>query len=80
MTRTRCCSASIFNSASIAGLIRKEVVILPSSAFALASGGGAVSGTGDVFLAATARVFGLTLVTADPQLIACSWLKTLANE
>jgi PIN domain nuclease of toxin-antitoxin system len=37
------------------------------------------SDPGDVFLAATARVFDLTLVTADPQLLACSWLKTLAN-
>ena len=35
---------------------------------------------GDVFLAATAAVFDLTLVTADAQLINCSWLKTLANE
>jgi PIN domain nuclease of toxin-antitoxin system len=35
---------------------------------------------GDVFLAATASVFGLTLVTADPQLTGCSWLKTLAND
>jgi len=35
---------------------------------------------GDVFLAATASVFGLTLVTADEQLIKCEWLKTLANE
>ena len=35
---------------------------------------------GDVFIAATARVFDLTLVTADPQLLACSWLKTLAND
>jgi PIN domain nuclease of toxin-antitoxin system len=35
---------------------------------------------GDVFLAATASVFGLTLVTADEQLIECEWLKTLANE
>jgi len=34
---------------------------------------------GDVFIAATARVYGLTLVTADPQLLACSRLKTLAN-
>jgi PIN domain nuclease of toxin-antitoxin system len=34
---------------------------------------------GDTFLAATARVYGLTLVTTDPQLLACSWLKTLAN-
>jgi PIN domain nuclease of toxin-antitoxin system len=35
---------------------------------------------GDVFLAATARVYGLTLVTADAQLLACSWLKTLPND
>jgi PIN domain nuclease of toxin-antitoxin system len=35
---------------------------------------------GDVVLAATASVFDLTLVTADTQLINCSWLKTLANE
>lgn len=34
---------------------------------------------GDLFLAATALVFDLTLVTADKQLIECSWLKTLAN-
>lgn len=38
------------------------------------------SDPGDVFLAATARVYNLTLVTADPQLLACSWLKTLSNE
>jgi PIN domain nuclease of toxin-antitoxin system len=38
------------------------------------------SDLGDVFLAATANVFGLTLVTADEQLIECAWLKTLANE
>jgi len=37
------------------------------------------SDAGDVFLAATALVFGLTLVTADGQLIECPWLKTLAN-
>jgi hypothetical protein len=35
---------------------------------------------GEVFLAATATVFDLTLVTADSQLLACSWLKTLAND
>jgi PIN domain nuclease of toxin-antitoxin system len=35
---------------------------------------------GDVFLAATALVFDLTLVTADAQLIECSWLKTLSND
>ena len=34
---------------------------------------------GDVFLAATATVFDLTLVTADAQLLGCAWLKTLAN-
>jgi PIN domain nuclease of toxin-antitoxin system len=34
---------------------------------------------GDVFLAATAAVFELTLVTADRQLLECRWLKTLAN-
>lgn len=38
------------------------------------------SDLGDLFLAATATVFDLTLVTADAQLVACSWLKTLANE
>lgn len=38
------------------------------------------SDLGDIFLAATALTFGLTLVTADSQLIHCSWLKTLANE
>lgn len=38
------------------------------------------SDLGDVFLAATASVFDLTLITADRQLIECSWLKTLANE
>lgn len=35
---------------------------------------------GDQFLAATASVLGLTLVTSDSQLLACTWLKTLANE
>jgi len=35
---------------------------------------------GDVFLAATASVFDLTLVTADSRLTSCSWLKTLAND
>ncbi len=34
----------------------------------------------DVFLAATASVFGLTLVTADTQLLKCSWLKTLPDK
>jgi PIN domain nuclease of toxin-antitoxin system len=38
------------------------------------------SDLGDIFLAATASTFDLTLVTADPQLLACSWLKTLAND
>ena len=37
------------------------------------------SDIGDLFLAATASVFDLTLVTADRQLIECSWLKTLAD-
>jgi len=37
------------------------------------------SDPGDLFLAATAVVFDLTLVTADVQLIGCSWLKTLPN-
>ena len=37
------------------------------------------SDLGDLFLAATALTFGLTLVTADSQLIRCRWLKTLAN-
>jgi PIN domain nuclease of toxin-antitoxin system len=35
---------------------------------------------GDLFLAATASVYGLTLATADPQLLECRWLKTLSNE
>jgi PIN domain nuclease of toxin-antitoxin system len=35
---------------------------------------------GDILLAATASVFDLTLVTADSQLIECSWVKTLANQ
>ncbi len=35
---------------------------------------------GDIWLAATASVLDLTLVTADRQLIGCSWLKTLPNE
>ncbi len=35
---------------------------------------------GDLWLAATASVLDLTLVTADRQLIGCSWLKTLANQ
>jgi|ERR1035438_993951 PIN domain nuclease of toxin-antitoxin system len=37
------------------------------------------SDLGDVFLAATALAFDLTLVTTDSQLLACSWLKTLSN-
>ena len=32
---------------------------------------------GDVFLAATARVYDLILVTADTQPIGCKWLKTV---
>ena len=35
---------------------------------------------GDTLLAATASALGLTLVTADAQLLSCSWLKTLANQ
>ena len=35
---------------------------------------------GDLFLAATALVFDLTLVTADAQLLSCPGLKTLPNE
>lgn len=35
---------------------------------------------GDLFIAATALVFDLTLVTADEQLLDCPGLKTLANE
>ena len=34
---------------------------------------------GDVFLAATASVYGLTLVTADAQLLECKWLATLSS-
>jgi PIN domain nuclease of toxin-antitoxin system len=34
---------------------------------------------GELFLAATASVFDLTLITSDSQLLQCSWLKTLAN-
>jgi PIN domain nuclease of toxin-antitoxin system len=33
----------------------------------------------DIFLAATCIVHNLTLITADTQLIKCSWLKTLPN-
>jgi PIN domain nuclease of toxin-antitoxin system len=35
---------------------------------------------GDIFLAATAVFLGLTLVTADSQLIGCQWLETMAND
>lgn len=35
---------------------------------------------GDVFLAATALVFGLTLVTQDEQFKDCTWLPTLLND
>jgi len=35
---------------------------------------------GDVFLAATAITLGLTLVTADEQLIGCPGLNVLVNE
>lgn len=35
---------------------------------------------GDIMLAATALVEDLVLVTADQQLLACKWLRTLANE
>lgn len=38
------------------------------------------SDLGDIFLAATATAFDLTLVTSDEQLLACSWLKTLPND
>jgi PIN domain nuclease of toxin-antitoxin system len=38
------------------------------------------SDIGDVFLAATAVAFDLTLVTSDSQLLACSWLKTLSAD
>jgi len=37
------------------------------------------SDPGDIFLAATAVVFELTLATTDSQLLACSWLRTLPN-
>ena len=37
------------------------------------------SDLGDIFLAATALAFDLTLATTDSQLLACSWLKTLPN-
>jgi PIN domain nuclease of toxin-antitoxin system len=35
---------------------------------------------GDLFLAATASVYGLTLVTNDEQLLECKWLNTMAND
>ena len=35
---------------------------------------------GDLFLAATASALDLTLITADEQLLACSWLKTFAAD
>jgi PIN domain nuclease of toxin-antitoxin system len=35
---------------------------------------------GDTFLAATASVYDLTLVTADAQLLDCAWLKTMPND
>ena len=38
------------------------------------------SDPGDVILAATACVYSLTLITNDHQLLACRWLKTLAND
>lgn len=38
------------------------------------------SDLGDVFVAATALVFDLILVTADEQLLECRLLKTLAND
>ena len=38
------------------------------------------SDPGDVFLAATASVFRLTLVTADAQFAGHSWLKTMFND
>jgi predicted nucleic acid-binding protein len=38
------------------------------------------SDLGDIFLAATALVFHLTLVTTDSQPLACSWLKRLPND
>src|ERR1041384_6449230 len=52
--------------------------------FAVAAGAAGInlpqSDPGDLFLAATATVFGLTLVTADRQLLDCRWLKTLAAD
>jgi len=38
------------------------------------------SDPGDIFLASTALALDLTLVTADSQLLACSWLHTLPND
>ena len=38
------------------------------------------SDIGDLFLAATAFIHDLTLVTVDPQLLACSWLRTMAGD
>jgi PIN domain nuclease of toxin-antitoxin system len=38
------------------------------------------SDPGDVFLAATASVFHMTLVTADSQFAGRSWLKTMSND
>ncbi|MEQ1949208.1 MAG: type II toxin-antitoxin system VapC family toxin [Bryobacteraceae bacterium] len=38
------------------------------------------SDVGDIFLAATASVFDLTLATADQQLLGCKWLKVLSND
>jgi PIN domain nuclease of toxin-antitoxin system len=63
-------------------LVRSILREAPLS-FAVAAQAAAIelpqSDLGDVFLAATAKVHDLTLVTADEQLLACSWLKTLAN-
>jgi hypothetical protein len=38
------------------------------------------SDLGDIFLAATATAFYLTLVMTDSQLLARSWLKTMSND
>jgi PIN domain nuclease of toxin-antitoxin system len=60
--------------------------ILREAPFSLAVGEEAAairlpeSDAGDVFIAATARVYNLTLVTTDHQLLACPWLKTMAND
>jgi PIN domain nuclease of toxin-antitoxin system len=52
--------------------------------FAVATSASAIalpqSDLGDIFLAATASAMNLTLVTSDTQLLACSWLKTIAND